>query len=334
MDHMKILSRAWKITWQQRALWLFGFLFVLTGGSNRGGGSGGGSGGGGGGGGGAGGPGPWGVTPPNIDWTLVAIIIGVVIVVFFLIGIAMTILRYVAETAIIAGVDESESADTKLTVRRGFRLGWSRQAFKLFLVDLVIGIPMAIIIIAMLAIAASPFLIWAAQVPEAVQIIVTLIGVGMILLVILLIIAIALFVSLVEPYIRRRVVLGKQGVFASIGQGIRLVRASLLDTGLMWLLLAGIGIVWGLVLIPVFLVLAVANGFVALIPAGLTYLLASQSWIAAVIVGLLLMFIMFVPVMSFIQGLFEVYTSSTWTLAYREVTTRHADLLPAPAASP
>src|SRR5260370_25727813 len=32
MNHGKILSRAWTLVWNARALWLFGFLFALAGG--------------------------------------------------------------------------------------------------------------------------------------------------------------------------------------------------------------------------------------------------------------------------------------------------------------
>ena len=57
MNHKKILLRAWSMLWQSRALWLFGFLFVLAGGggtTSPAGATGGGNGGAGGGGGGGG----------------------------------------------------------------------------------------------------------------------------------------------------------------------------------------------------------------------------------------------------------------------------------------
>jgi hypothetical protein len=321
MDHLKILSRAWTITWRYRALWLFGFLFALAGG---------GSGGGGGNGGGSGTR--WTQpAPSNIPWNTVLIIILIAVAVILVLIVALTILRYVAETAMIAGVDEIEGQGIALTVRRGFRLGWSRQAWRLFLTDLVIGLPLVVVALVLLALAASPLLLLLtkADVASAIGVVATI---GLALLVILFIIAAALVISVVMPYIRRRVVLGKQGVMASIRQGVTLVRASLLDTGLMWLLLAAIGIVLGLVMIPVALVIILVAGLIGGVPAGLAYLI-SHSWVVTAVVGVPLFLIVLVPTFAFIQGLIQVYSSTSWTLAYREVAARHADLLATPSVS-
>jgi len=178
------------------------------------------------------------------------------------------------------------------------------------------------------AFAASPLLLLLVK-ADAVRAIGVIATIGFELLVILFIIAVALVISLVTPYIRRRVVLGKQGVRASIRQGVGLVRASLLDTGLMWLMLAAIGIVLALVMIPVALVILLVAGLIGGVPAGLAYLI-SHSWVVTAVVGVPLFLIVLIPAFAFIQGLIQVYLSTSWTLAYREVTTRHADLLAAP----
>jgi len=318
VDHMKILSRAWTITWRYRVLWLFGFLFALAGGgSSGGGGNGGGNG------------VEWHKpAPSNIPWNTVLIIILIAVAVILVLVVALTILRYVTETAIMAGVDEIEGQGIALTVRRGFRLGWSRQAWRLFLTDLVIHLPVVVVALILLALAASPLLLLLvkADAARAIGIIATI---GFELLVILFIIAVALIISLITPYIRRGVVLGKQGVRVSIRQGVALVRASLLDTGLMWLLLAAIGIVLALVMIPVALVILLVAGLIGGVPAGLAYLI-SHSWVVTAIVGVPLFLVVLVPAFAFIQGLIQVYSSTSWTLAYREVTARHADLLAAP----
>lgn len=333
MEHMKILKRAWTIVWRYKALWLFGFLFALAGG---GGGSSGGGGSGGGprtgvqSGGGNGGDWPFGPMP-SIDWTSVGIIIAVVIAFILLLAIIMTFVRYVSETAMIAGVDEVESTGEKLTVRRGFRLGWSRQSLRLFLVDLVVGLPLALVIIVLLLLGLSPLLLLAVK-TEVATIIGIVAAIGLELLVILFIIAVALAISVLMPYIRRRVVLGKQGVLASIRQGAAMVRGSLMDTGLMWLLLIGVQIVQWIIMIPI-LILVVAIAMAAGgVPGGLIYL-ATKSWVPAAIVGGLLFLVVLVPPLTFVRGLFELYLSTSWTLAYRDVAERHADLLPAPDAA-
>ncbi len=317
MDHLKILSRAWTITWRYRALWLFGFLFALAGGGS--------SGGGGGNGGGSGTR--WTQpAPSNIPWNTVLMIILIAVAVILVLVVALTILRYVAETAMIAGVDEIEGQGIALTVRRGFRLGWSRQAWRLFLTDLVIYLPLVVMALILLAFAASPLLLLLvkADVARAIGIVATI---GFALLVILFIIAVALVISVVMPYIRRRVVLGQQGVMASIRQGVMLVRASLLDTGLMWLLLIAVGFVWGIAKIPVLIIVVALSLVLGGVPAGLAYLI-SHSWVITAILGGSLFLLVLIPVMSFVEGLFQVYRSTAWTLTYREAIARHDDVLP------
>ncbi len=336
MNHKKILLRAWSLLWQSRVLWLFGFLFVLAGGSgmNFPGGNGGGSSG--------RGSGnqphtPGGPTPPfpdvhfgDVNWTLVAgIIVGVVILVLLL-ALAAVIIRYLAETALVAGVDEIESTGAQLTVRRGFRLGWSREAGRLFLLDLVVYVPLALVAVGLLAAAALPLLFWLTQMVPL-GIIASIITVCLEFLVICALIAAALVLSVTMPYIRRQVVLGKLGVFAALRQGFQLVRASLVDTGLMWLLLTGLRIVWSLVMIPVFIVLVILAVLVGAVPAGVAYLL-SHSWVWPVVVGAPLFLLALVLPATFAVGLFESYTSASWTLAYREAADKYAEPpLPQPA---
>ena len=109
----------------------------------------------------------------------------------------------------------------------------------------------------------------------------------------------------------------------SITTGYRLVRARLKDVGVMWLLMAAIGLGFGLVMLPIFFVvimLALAVG------GGLGYALfrLTDSVLWAAFVGLPpFLLIMLVPLM-FIQGIYLVFESSTWTLTYREVAGRGA----------
>ncbi|NIO72083.1 MAG: hypothetical protein GTN71_24425, partial [Anaerolineae bacterium] len=76
----------------------------------------------------------WGQIPsPEIVSTLIAIGVGLACVIVILI-IAATIARYVAETALIRMVDDNEETGQQHSVRQGFRLGWSRTAWRLFLI--------------------------------------------------------------------------------------------------------------------------------------------------------------------------------------------------------
>jgi len=332
MNHGRILTRAWTMLWHYRVLWVFGFLFALAGG---GGGSqfmrGGGGNGAGGSGSGTGRPGPFPSFPlQSINWNTVALIAGAVVAVVLLLTVVTLVIRYMSETALMASADEIESTGAALSVRQGFRLGWSRQAWRLFLTDLVIYLPITLAALALLAAGATPLLLWLTrQVPLGIM--GTVLTVALELLVILLLIALGLVLSVVMPFLRRRVVLARQGPLAALRQSARLVRASLLDTGLMWLLLAAIRIVWSLLSFPIFILLLVLAGVVGGVPALAAYLL-SHSWVWPVVVGVPLFLLMLVPSFAFVEGLFEAYVSASWTLTYRDVANRFGDQLTAQPA--
>lgn len=332
MNHRKILERAWAILRQYRALWVFGFLFALAGGQSglrlfngSGSGSGGGN------------NNPstgsgqfpnfhW----PSIDWGAVVGVIVLVVLVLLLLGLVALVVRYLAETALMAGVDEIETTGAGLTVRRGFRLGWSRQALKLFLTDLGIYLPLFLVSVVLVGVAALPLLFWFTHVVPL-GVLASIITGALELLVILSLAVVSLALSLLMPYIRRRVVLHNQGVLAAVRQSVQLARATLVDTGLLWLLLTALRIVWSLVMIPLVIVVVLVALVVGGIPAGLIYLV-SQSWIVPAIVGGALFLLVLVPITAFVEGLFEAYVSTVWTLAYREVVGKLATppVVPAP----
>ncbi|HEX5807300.1 MAG TPA: hypothetical protein VFY25_01435, partial [Anaerolineales bacterium] len=171
IDPVKILQRAWHILWSYPALWVFGLILALAaGGSFNGGGNNGMQ---------------WrengndyqtpppesmqeffsqlnrglerlfdqGIPEADISGAhLVTFlwIIGVFIVVMLLLGIAFAVARYVSETAVIRMVDDYETTGTKLTVAQGIRLGWSRTAWRLFLINLIVNLPVILFFLVLL----------------------------------------------------------------------------------------------------------------------------------------------------------------------------------------
>jgi hypothetical protein len=322
MDHGKVLRRAWHTVWNYRALWVFGFILALT------------TGGGGGGGGGGSGTGNWAQysierIPPGTGGMLLAVGIVLACLIVLLIIVA-AIARYVVETALIRLVDEHEETGQKRSVRQGFRMGWSRSAFRLFLIDLAVGLPTAVVFILLFALALAPLLLWATDV-KAVGVIGTVITVGLFIVVILLAIVVALILSVLKPFFRRVCVLQHLGVVESIRQGYAMVRQNLKDVGLMWLITFGLRIGWAILMIPVVLLLLVVSGGVggvlALLAGGLTGLAfeGAMPWIAAFVVGIPIFILLLVVPLSLLGALFEVFMSSTWTLTYREL---HAEAVP------
>ena len=333
MDHLKVLKRAWETTWRYRALWVFGIILALTtAGSGFGGGGG-------------GGDGRFQyklndedlfrfqrgeILPPEVVSTLIAIGVGLACVTVILIIVA-AIARYVAETALIRMVDDYEETGEQCSVRQGFRMGWSRTAWRLFLIKLLIGLPTALAFILLFALAAAPLLLWATK-SKALGIIGTVATIGLFFLILFLAIVVGAVLSLLRKFFWRACALEELGVIESIRQGFEVVRQHLKDVVIMWLIMIGVRIGWTvamiamtIVLLPAIILLIIVGGVLGGLPALLVGGVASLffegavPWILAGVIGIPI-FIMVVAVpWLFLGGLMEVFKSSTWTLTYREL---------------
>ena len=340
MDHTKILKRAWEILKQYRVLWIFGLLLALTTASSGS---------------------QAGLRfsgndvpqeyqqyqyqlPENAEvrelfqllvrwlsgdgwqprlWPIVAFF-AVLILGFFAFIVIGTIARYVSETSMIRMVDQYEETGEKLRFRQGWKLGWSREAWRLFLLDLAILIPVFFGVIIILTLAALPLLTWISG-SDVMGAIGTVASIGLFFLAIFVIIVVIALLVLLVRFFRRVCVLEKVGVGEAFRQGYAMVRRNWKDVGIMWLITIGISFGWGLVMIPVvFLLLAAAallGGTVALLVHGLAGLVMGNlvAWIVAALVGVPVFFLVIAVPAAFLSGLKEVYMSSTWTLTYREL---------------
>jgi hypothetical protein len=322
MDHLQVVKRAFQVTWRYKALWVFGIILALV----TGGGGGGGSGGGGRGGGTAGRNGAqnWlpGI-PQEVTGVLIAVGVGLACLFMALIVLSV-IARWVSETALIRMVDEYEESDTRRTVWQGFRIGWSRTAWRLFLLDLVVTLPVAIIAVILFVMAGTPALLWLTK-NTAAGVVGTILAVLLVLGVVLLLIPVALALSLLMPIWRRACALDDLGVIEALRRGWAVLRRRAKDLVLMWLLLIGLGLAWALLmLLVVFALLAVAvllGGLPALLVGVLASLFADGAlpWILAALVGVPIFILVVGLPMLFLNGLKEVFRSSVWTLTYRQV---------------
>jgi hypothetical protein len=323
MNQTELVKRAWRITWRYRVLWIFGILLAFTGG---------------GGGGGSGGRGggnfgnSFGQVPglnrvpglAEINWAAIATIVALCCCLLLLIVIVMTILRLVAQTALYRMVDQIEETGAAPGWRAGFRLGWSHRAFRLFLLDLVIGIPVAVVVILMIAVAAAPVILLLNTGQRVLGIVLTvLLGLGFVFLGLLG----AAVLSLLRQFWTREVVLGDRSVGAALAEGYGLARRALKDVTVLWFLTFGIGLAFAIVLLPVVIAL-LAAGAAAGATAGFALYAITRSTALGILAGLPLFLLVLIVPMSIIQGIYLTWESSTWTLAYREVVGR-----PAPLAS-
>ena len=342
MNHINILKRALNITVNYRALWIFGMLLALTTGSGSGNGGGSSS----------------SSSSPNNDpnfnwqnpfgefpqlspelanmWIGIAIGLACLLLILILIG---SIARYVSETALIRMVDEHETSGEQLTIRQGFRLGWSRSAWKMFLMDLLVGVVFVTVFLVLLALAALPLLVWLTE-NTPLQVIGSIVSAGSILLLVFVAIVAALAVTLIMIFARRACALENLGVRASLRRGYEMVKQRLGDLLMMGVMMFGIGLLWFIVTIPVILAVVVVSALLAGLPALLAGSIAgfftqgTTPWIVAAIVGVPIFLIAVIIPATLIGGWQQVFSSSAWTLTYREALAleqiKKNDELPAP----
>ena len=350
IDIGRILKRAWHILWNYKILWIFGILLAITAGGRGGGGNGGSSG--------SqinSGNLPSSTNPDiarlfeglniwfqqNINpifshpehYISLFIWIGVALLVFFLVIAAITaLIHYPSETAVLRMVDEYERTGVKLGFRQGWRKGWSRAAFRLWLIDLVvIGLPTLVFLLIMTGLGTAIYFS-ATSSNQASAALGLVAAVGSLLVVVFAFIVLMIFVGLLRQFFARMAALDGTDVGQSFRLGWEMFKRNWKSAALMWLVMLGLGIAYVLVslvllilLIPVFLVLAIPGLIVAAIPALVVYGLVSLflsgplTWILAVLVGLPFLFLVAGSPLLLIGGWVQIYSSSVWTLTYREM---------------
>jgi len=242
--------------------------------------------------------------------------------IFFIIGLVLilvavgVVVRSIARAALIGMVRQANDTE-HVTVAEGWRLGWSGRAWRLFLINLVIGIPLAIVTLLLIALAVSPLLLLIAN-KIALTVISIIITVIAVIFVILVLVVINAVIGPFQELAWRRTVLEQHGVMDSLRESFGLIRQRLKEIVLVWLLMLGIGIGWGIASIFVMLPVVIIAAIVGAIPAGLVYLVA-QSWIGAAIAGVPLFLLVLIVLGSAVESVYLVYQSTVWTLAYLDI---------------
>lgn len=328
MNYLDLLKQAWQITWRYRALWLFGFFLALCSGGS----------------GGAGNFNPptggfdngdFGGDLPNLPEIDPGLIVGLIVaglclfLVLFVLGIIIPI---IARTALIGMVEQIQTTQV-VTVKDGWRWGWSGRAWRLFLVSLIIGLPLFIITLFLLLLALSPLLLLLLE-----ETVLMVIGIALtifaIIMVILLLLIITAVIGPIQELAWRQAVLDQQGPIVSLRESVALIRRRLKDVVIIWLLMFGIGLGWGFVsLIVVLPVALIAAALVGGIPAGLVYLM-TNSGLGAAIAGVPMGLLALILVSAAAQALYMVYQSTVWTLTYLNLRSTPEAVVEPPPASP
>jgi hypothetical protein len=350
MDPVKILKRAWHILWSYRALWVFGLILALTAGASSGGSGNSGS--------------SWSgdqqdaYQPEDLpdaiqqlnremerifdqgsqhldfahgELNAILWVVGIFVLLMVVFGIVMTFARYVSETAVIRMVDEYENSETKMSVRQGFQIGWSRTSWRLFLIDLIVNLP--IILLTGILVFTGIGVYFAVE-NESLSFtsfsVIAMIGVVFLIIFAVVILTIGLY--LLRQFFWRASALEGLGVRESLSSGWALVRENWKSVGLMWLVMIGLGIVWAIasiiifiLTIPVLIVTIIIGVIVAIVPAlllvGLFSLFLSTplAWLFGILFVLPLFFVIAFSPWVLMGSWQAVFTSTVWTLTYREI---------------
>jgi hypothetical protein len=347
MKHIQILKRAWSILWSYKTLWVFGILLALTMGES------------------SVGPRFQGnlpsdtrqvqtLTPQEIDqlpenirdgvlqvaeWMTppfpretVNTVIGIAVALLCLalvIAVVCAFVHYVGQTALVRMVDRFEATGEKANWRAGFRLGWSRSAWRLFLIDVLIFLAGFVFVVLLFAFAALPLLLTMMLGGLAV-IAGMLLTVGLGMLAIFATIIAGAAVIMAREMIYRECVLGGKGVLESIRSGVQVLRTNFKDVFLLYLLLLAIQIIYIVAAVPVTFLLLALGLVVGGIAGALLYLaLQGASVLTAIVVAVIVGILLFAAVvglpMLFLRGLRETYLSTAWTLGYRELPVSAAE---------
>ena len=358
----KILKRSWHILWNYRMLWVFGFILALTVGGNSFGnnsrysandGNNNNQ--------------PQGTHQPE-DWNWqglngdtpreklndafqkagveiqklqakypvefrmgIAVAITALIVMLIL-GFIGAILRYVAETATIRMVAEYEQSGVKVGFRQGWKYGWSREAWRVFWINFVIHIP-TLVLFVILGLIGWWIASAALNGVESTLVTSLIAGIGLAFVSILITAVLMVVLYLLRDFAWRITILEETGAMESLRLATALVKRNWKSAGLMWLVMIGIKIAWGIaffiLIIPLLIVsviTALGGVVVAVVPtlltAGIASLLAAPDywpWIFAAIIGLPFFFtVAFSPIL-LVGGWGKIYESNVWTLTYREI---------------
>ena len=246
--------------------------------------------------------------------------------------IVSKIARYVSEASLIRMVGDYEDTGERRRVRQGLRMGFSRTAWRFFLIDLAVNIPVLLAFLLLFALATTPLLLSLTGSQPATIIVGSLLSGGLYAVGIGLAIAGGALVSVLKRIFRQASALEDLGAIASIRRGWAVVKHKPSAVLIMWLIMLGVKIGWAvlmalsfLVLFPLLILTIVLGGVAGGLPAYLVYLLSSLVFdgalpvVLAVLVGLPIFILVMLAPWFGLGGLMEVFKSSAWTLTYREL---------------
>ncbi len=232
--------------------------------------------------------------------------------------------RYVSETALIRMVNRHQETGQQQTIRQGFRLGWSRSAWQLLLIELLVNLVAVAASLLLFALIFSPVPLWI-EGSESTVIAGAILTAAIFLLAVLVIVLVVVFVSLLKIFSRRACAMEGLGVTASIYRGYALLRQNLKRILPMGLVMFAVNASWpalsALFLILLFGIGILLGGLPALLVNWLVGLVAAGdiAVLIAAAIGVIILILILAAPLAWLGGMRRVFLSSMWTLTYREL---------------
>ncbi len=328
MDFGEVLTKAWKITWKFKILWIFGILascgtgnranfnFNSGSGTNT----------------------PLGESPtlpPGLEDNLFKFaqfftnpaVIAAFISVFCILVLATIFFSIMGQIGLIKGSADADAG----TERLGFGELWKSglQYFWRFLgLSLLIGSPVLLIYLALVAAGIGAFLVaasgsednpFSAMAPALLAII------PVICVLACAIFLLAILLSFLSPQAERAIIIENEGVISGLRRGWNVLTKNIGPILIVWLITVVIGIVAGVVIaLPILMIV---------FPAVIATVLGGNnvSYTPLIIAGLCI--VAYLPVSLVLNGILQTYVQSVWTLTYLRLTKPKEDAQ-APAALP
>lgn len=312
MDYMGTIKRGWNLTWNNKYLWLLGFLAALGGGisstSNYNFNS-----------------GDFGNTTPQLTPALTGGII-LLACVFFIIGILMWLVSLASRGGLITAADDLEKGQTS-SFGQAFRQGWRKVLPLAGMTILLFAVLIILIIILVVFFAGSIAGAVAAGSSDNQGIAAILGSIGLVAFCLLcLMVPLAILLNLIYPFAYRGMMLRNLGVMDAIRHGWQVLRANLGEIILLGLLFFVINLVISFLVGSIVAVFGIGGGLLSLLFTGGEITTAQM---VAAGVGLLVVMLIFAA----INAVITAWRSATFTLAYNQWTGgKGADLVKDTAA--
>jgi hypothetical protein len=318
----EILTKAWKITWKFKILWIFGILAGCgasnrsnfnfnTGGNSGGGGSGGNN------------------NVPEFFRQFQNLrpeqaaqsfldqyggFVAAAILVLCCLWIVFYFLGIMGRTGLIKGIVEADAGAERLT----FGEIWTESLpyfWRMFGLALLVGLPVFLLLVILLV--GAGFAGYSAYTGNMAEngILILLAGIfGVFVLAGCILSLIMAVVGMIVEQVRNAIVLEDLGLLAAFSRGWEVFRANWFSVLVMALILWVLGIVVGLIVaIPIIIaVVPVAIGI------GLTA--STGNYLVPILIGIGCLIVL-LPVSLLLNGIQETYFQSVWTLTYRSLTT-------------